>query len=170
VHENKRYSFNRLLKGYYFFDVEAFEPELAEARKLKEESPAEAVVHLKEAVGLYRGDFLEGFATTEGEWALVRQEELRRSYQDALQDLGVLLFTEGSYSEAAEAYRKIIALDRYSEAAHRELMRCEVASGERGRALRHYRSLVELLGAELGSSPAPETVALYEAVLRGEEV
>jgi DNA-binding SARP family transcriptional activator len=169
VYENKRYSFDRSV-GSYFFDVEAFEEKLAKAGKVREESPTEAISHLKEAVGLYEGDFLEGFATTEGEWALVRQQELRRSYQDALQDLGVLLFTEGSYSEAAEAYRKIIALDRYSEAAHRELMRCEVASGERGRALRHYRSLVELLGAELGSSPAPETVALYEAVLRGEEV
>jgi DNA-binding SARP family transcriptional activator len=49
-------------------------------------------------------------------------------------------------------------------------MRSEAASGERGRALGHYRSLVELLREELGSSPAPETVALYEDVLRGEEV
>jgi predicted ATPase/DNA-binding SARP family transcriptional activator len=114
VHENKRYSFNHSLKGYYFFDVEAFESELREARKVREEeSAAEAVGHLKEAVGLYGGDFLEGFAA-EGEWALVRQEELRRSYQDALQELGGLLFSEGRYSEAAQAYRKVIAMDRYS--------------------------------------------------------
>ena len=170
VHENKRYSFNRSLEGHYFFDVEAFESKLAEARKAKEEgSAAEAISHLKEAVGLYRGDFLEGFAA-EGEWAFMRQEELRRSYQEALFTLGGLLVEEGNYSEAAQAYRKIIGMDRYSEAAHRELMRSEAALGERGRALEHYRSLVELLQKELGSSPAPETVALYEDIRRGEEV
>jgi DNA-binding SARP family transcriptional activator len=169
VYENKRYSFNRSLEGHYFFDVEAFEQRLAEARKAREESPAEAISHFKEAVGLYGGDFLEDFAA-EGEWILARQEELRRSYQEALLDLGVLLFSEGRYREAAEFYRKIVAMDRYSEAAHRELMRCEAALGERGRALGHYRSLVELLREELGSSPAPETVALYEDILRGEGV
>jgi DNA-binding SARP family transcriptional activator len=170
VHENKRYSFNPSLKGhYFFFDVEAFEEKLTEAERAKEESPSEAIRHLKEAVGLYGGDFLEGFAA-EGEWALVRQEELRRSYQDALFSLGGLLYGEGSYSEAAEFYRKVIAIDRYSEAAHRELMRSEAASGERGRALRHYRELVELLREELGSSPAPETVGLYEGLLGGDEV
>jgi DNA-binding SARP family transcriptional activator len=170
VHENKHYSFNRSLGGSsYYFDVEAFEQRLAEARRVKEESSSAAIVHLKEAVGLYRGDFLEGFVA-EGEWALVRQEELRRSYQDALLDLGELLFSEGNYSESAEAYRKIIAMDRYSEASHRELMRSEAASGQRGRALERYRSLVELLQKELGTSPAPETVALHEDILRGEEV
>jgi len=34
VYENKRYSFNSSLRGYYFFDVEAFEERLTEARKL----------------------------------------------------------------------------------------------------------------------------------------
>ena len=61
-------------------------------------------------------------------------------------------------------------MDRYSEAGHRELMRCEARLGDRGKALALYRKLVELLDEELGSSPASETVALYEDILRGEEV
>ena len=47
-------------------------------------------------------------------------------------------------------------------------MRSRAASGERGRALRHYEELVDLLEEQLGASPAPETTTLYES-LRAEE-
>lgn len=69
---------------------------------------------------------------------------------------------------AADAYRKVIACDGYFEAAHRELMRCLAASGEPGLTIRHYQGLVELLDEELGSSPAPETVALFQRLRSGE--
>jgi DNA-binding SARP family transcriptional activator len=50
-------------------------------------------------------------------------------------------------------------------------MRCQGRLGERGRALRHYRDLLELLGEELGAPPAPETTKLYERLLRrGEDI
>jgi DNA-binding SARP family transcriptional activator len=49
-------------------------------------------------------------------------------------------------------------------------MRCYAALGERGQALRHYRSLVELLGKELGTSPAPETTDLYERLRQNQEI
>ena len=73
--------------------------------------------------------------------------------------------------EAAGAYRKVLAHDPYLEEAHRGLLRCHGALGERGRALKHYEGLVELLSEEFGSDPAPETRALYESLLlRGEDV
>jgi len=49
-------------------------------------------------------------------------------------------------------------------------MRCQAALGERGRALRHYEELVELLEEQLGTPPAPETRALHERLRAGEEV
>jgi DNA-binding SARP family transcriptional activator len=56
------------------------------------------------------------------------------------------------------------------EEAHRELMRCQAALGERGRAIRHYEELVELLDEQLGTAPALETRALHERLRAGEEV
>ena len=106
----------------------------------------------------------------EGEWALSRQEELRREYQEALLSLGGLFYGEGHYAQAAEAYRKAIAHDSYLEGAHRELMRSYAALGERGQALRHYQSLVELLRKDLGSSPTLETTELYERLRRGADI
>ncbi len=167
VFEKGHYSFNRSLD--YFFDAEAFETELAEVRRHAAEAPARAITHLERAVELYGGDFLEDLAV-EGEWALIRREELRRAYQEALLTLGRLLFAEGRYAEAADAYRKLIAHDELLEAAHRGLMCCHARLGERGRAMRHYRDLAESLREELGSTPAAETAALHERLRRGEDV
>ena len=168
VFQKGHYAFNHSLG--YFYDVEAFESKLSEARRLigAEASAQEAIPRLQEAVGLYGGDFLEDCA--ESEWAFVRQEELRRTCQEALLELGRLLFAQGRYVEAVEAYRRLIGHDALLERAHRELMRCQARLGERGRALRHYRDLVELLREELGSPPAPQTTELYERLRQNEDV
>jgi predicted ATPase/DNA-binding SARP family transcriptional activator len=166
VFEKGRYSFNRSLN--YFFDAEAFETELAEVRRHAAEAPAGAIVHLERAIELYGGDFLDDLAV-EGEWALIRREELRRAYQEALLTLGQLHFAEGRYVQAADVYRKLIGHDELLEAAHRGLMRCLARLGERGRAIRHYRDLADLLREDLGSIPAAETAALHERLRRGED-
>jgi DNA-binding SARP family transcriptional activator len=162
-----RYAFNRSLP--YSYDVQAFEENLAEARRLQPEAPEQAIGYLQEAADLYRGDFLEDLAA-EGEWVMLRQEELRWEYREALLLLGRLLSAQERHAEAAEAYRKAIAHDGLLEEAHRGLMRCYAALGERGRALKHYEELVELLEEQLGTSPASKTVALHERLRAGEEV
>jgi two-component SAPR family response regulator len=148
--------------------VEAFEQNLSEAERLKDEAPEQAIGHLQKATSLYRGDFLEDLAYSE--WAMVRQEELQRTCGDALLLLGRLLLAQNRHAEAAETYRKAISHDELVEEAHRELMRCYAAVGERGRALRHYEDLGESLEKQLGTSPAPETSALYKRLGAGEEV
>jgi DNA-binding SARP family transcriptional activator len=159
-----RYTFERSLP--YSYDVEDFQGNLSNARMLRTEEPHLAIEHLKEAADLYRGDFLEDLAV-EDEWTSVLQEELRRAYQEALLLLGGLLIAQGRHAGASEAYRKAISHDRFLEEAHRGLMRSQAALGERGRALRHFEELVDLLEDELGASPAPETNALYEGLREG---
>ena len=162
--ERRRYAFERSLS--YSYDVEAFEEDLTGARRMHSEAPEQAIRHLQEAAELYGGDFLEDLAV-DGEWAFARQEELRRSYQEALLLLGGLLVGQGRNAEASQAYRKAISHERFLEEGHRGLMRTQAAMGERGRALRQYEELVGLLKDELGSSPAPETVALYDSLREG---
>jgi predicted ATPase/DNA-binding SARP family transcriptional activator len=161
--ENNVYSFNR--SGGFWFDVDEFAAHLG---KTAAATPAGAIEHLRAATDLYHGDFLEDMP--DGEWYLGRREELRRLYQEALLTLGRLLSDDAQYGEAADVLRRLIASDNYMEAAHRELMRCYVRMGERGRALRQYRQLLELMRDELGSLPAQESTALYERLRRGEGV
>jgi DNA-binding SARP family transcriptional activator len=148
--------------------VEAFEESLSEARRVQAQAPDQAIGHLQKATKLYGGDFLEDFAYSE--WAMERQQELWRTYQEALLLLGGLLYARERYAEAVETYRKAIAHDRFLEEAHRGLMRGHAALGERGRAIRHYEELVELLYEQLGIVPAPETNSLYERLRAGVEL
>ena len=166
IYADEQYAFNRGVP--YWFDVEVFEHKLTEARRLKEQFPAQAIHHLEEAISLYQGDFLEDFS--EGEWYFLRREELRRLHLEALLLLGRLLFGEERYTQATEIYRQVIARDSYLEGAHRELMRCYARQGEPSQALRHYQSLVALMREELGIEPAAETRALFERLQRGEDV
>jgi DNA-binding SARP family transcriptional activator len=163
VFDDQHYSFNRSLT--YQFDVESFQSQLARARLVK--NNPQALQALQEAMRLYRGEFLQDIVA--GDWCLARREELRKSYLEALLSLGELLFAEARYSLAADVYSQVIACDSYLETAHRELMRCWARQGERGRALRHFHNLSQLLRDELGAAPAPETVALFECLQRGDE-
>jgi predicted ATPase/DNA-binding SARP family transcriptional activator/Tfp pilus assembly protein PilF len=160
-----RYAFERSLD--YSYDVEDFERKLLEARSERTEEPGRAIRYLQEAAGLYEGDYLEDLVV-EGEWAYVRQEVLRRTFQEALLLLGELLLARERHAEAADAYRKAIAQDSFLEGAHRGLMRSHALLGERGRALEHYQTLISILQKELGTVPAPETTALYEELRGGE--
>ena len=161
-----RYTFETSLP--YSYDVEAFERDLSEARRARSEAPELAIEHLQEAAGLYGGDFLEDLAV-EGEWAMEIQEELRREYGEALLMLGALLLARDRHAEAEAAYRKAISHDRFSEEAHRGLMRSQAALGESGRALRHYGELAKMLEEHLGAIPARETKALHERLRAGEQ-
>ena len=161
-----RYAFGRSLP--YSFDVEDFQKNLSEAKKLRKQSPERAIEHLQEATNHYAGDFLEDFAA--GEWAMEKQEELRHEYQETLLLLGQLLFAQRRHVAAVETYRQAITHDRFLEEAHRGLMRAQAAMGERGRALRHYEELCTLLEEHLDAAPAPETTHLYRRLRGGGEI
>jgi len=168
LYEGGLYAFNRAMP--YWFDVEAFEFQLSLAQLALEGAEASAPLaadYLDRATSLYDGDFLDG---AEAEWCLLLREDLQRKYLQALVSRGELFFEAGDYVHATEVYRRAIAKDGYLETAHRGLMRCLARQGELSQALRHYQSLTTLLQEELNAPPAPETVALYERLCRGEPI
>lgn len=164
-YENGLYAFNHTLP--YWFDVEVFKQQIADGRRLiaAGNSLPDAVRPLQTAVDLYRGEFLEGWNSSE--WHYQPRQELEREYLEALLMLGQLYANQARYVEAGDMYRKVIAVDSYLETAHRELMRCYMRLGECGQALRHYRELRDMLQEELGAPPSPETQALYAELLHG---
>ena len=166
IFDDDVYRFNRARACW--FDVEIFEANLWQAARQHTSAPEHAIILLQGALNLYQGDFVEDLL--EGDWFLLRREELRRKYLDALLLLGQLLFAREDYARAADVYRRAIEKDEVLEVAHRELMRCYARAGERGHALRHYQAFEQLIRDELGSSPAAESAALYQRLKRGEEV
>jgi DNA-binding SARP family transcriptional activator len=120
---------------------------------------------------LYRGSFLPGFsiggAAPFEEWALLRREQISVQVMSLLGSLAAYHEARGDYQAAQSCARQQVALEPWSEEAHRTLMRVLALDGQRSAALHQYHTCRDLLRDELGVEPTEETVALYEAVRAG---
>ncbi len=164
-HENGRYRLHPELDCE--FDAAVFE-EGARSALLDVRSGRTAADRLDAALALYRGDFLE--AERVGEWHCDHRDRLRRLHSDLLSARGDHLMATGAYAHAVELYLRLLRQEDLDEDAHRRLMICLARLGERGRALRHYETLVELLRNEVDAEPESETVELYLRLQRAEPV
>jgi DNA-binding SARP family transcriptional activator len=113
---------------------------------------------LQEAVGLYRGDLLEGWYS---DWCFYERERLQNMYLMMLDKLT-------SYCEAHRQFERglfygsqILRYDSARERTHRQLMNLQYLSGDRTAALRQYERCVAALEEELDVEPDKRTVALY---------
>jgi len=123
---------------------------------------------LEEALGLVRGEVLED--EPYADWA----QGLRSTYQGRV--LGASLeaaeaaLAELDYAGALAHTEAAVALDRFSERAHRSAMLALYALGRQYDALETYRRFRTRLDEELGLDPSPETRALESAILRQEDL
>ena len=156
----------------YRFATDLVELDLDRFDQLLERSSREptrqARRSLAQALALVRGEVLEDepYAL----WA----DDLRGSYQGRV--LGARLeaadcaLAERDFDDALVHSEAAVALDRFSERAHRTAMLALYALGRQHDALARYRMLRSLLADELGLDPTPETRALEAAILRQEDV
>jgi DNA-binding SARP family transcriptional activator len=158
----------------FWLDVEQFR-RLLEAWRGHNHPEAEVcpecLTLLAEAIGLYRGDFLEGFtlpdAASFDDWQFFQTESLRGELAWALERLVRGHTAQGAYESALPYARRWLALDPSHEPAHRYLMQLYAASDQRAAALRQYEECVRILEAELDLAPSEETVSLYRQIRTG---
>jgi len=157
--EDDLYRFNRSVS--YWFDVEAFEELLDEANLPGPQAKMEDL--LERALSLYRGDYLPGIYA---DWSALERERLRTRYLVALETLAQLYSTGRNLRRAIELYHRVLGLDPYREAVHRDIMRCYQRLGDRAAAIRQYQTCVEVLREDLGLSPARETEEAYLEIIQ----
>ena len=125
---------------------------------------------LDEAVSLYGGDFLTGFALDDSiafdEWQRFQTQSSRDAVIGALGRLVAWHGSQGDreYERAIAYARRWVALDPLHEATHRQLMALYARAGQRSAALRQYQECVRLLADELGVAPGEETTALFQRI------
>ena len=123
------------------------------------------------AQSLYRGSFLAGFSVGDAapfeEWALLRREQISLQVMSLLGNLAAYHEALGDYRAAQACAHQQIALEPWSEKAHRTLMRVLTLDGQRSAALHQYHTCRDLLRDELDVEPTEETVALFEAIRGG---
>jgi DNA-binding SARP family transcriptional activator len=120
------------------------------------------------AVGLLRGDFLEGFLLDEApafdEWVGVERERCRARGAGALIAHGEGLLAACRFAEAGDVARRALALEPYAEPAARLLMRASALSGDAARALATYHEFCQRLASGIQEKPSREIVALSERI------
>lgn len=133
---------------------------------------APCLARLRQAVALYRGDFLAGFTVADSapfeEWRRITQEQLHVQMLDALTQLAAAAAAAGDDAQALDAARRLLTLEPWLEEAHRQVMRLLARQGQRAAALAQYQHCRQVLAAELGAAPDAETSALYEQIRSGQ--
>ncbi|MCA1838593.1 MAG: winged helix-turn-helix domain-containing protein, partial [Actinobacteria bacterium] len=132
------------------FDKRSKKAEAAEkARKLDE-----AIEQYRSALEIVGGEFLA--EEPYEDWTMEVREEWRSRHLAALSGLAECLAQKGRYTEAIEACRRALALERYSEELCRRLMLYNYCAGEQALALKAYQDHARRLKEELGVNPPLE--------------
>ena len=123
---------------------------------------------MREAVALYRGEFLADWHLPESalyqEWVTLKQAELHNMAVATLSYLAHWYEQHADY-EGADAYlQQQLRIEPWSEVAHRQRMKILAAMGKRISALRQYVYCSRILAEELSVEPSWETKRLYQQI------
>ena len=167
-----------LKSGYYHLapelrpssDVEEFNARYERGRLLeKSQQMTQAIGEYERALELYKDDYL--LEDLYEDWTMIERERLTSAYVDILDRFAAYHEQAGSLQQSIADRYLLLEKDPYHEKSYRALMRCYAHLGLRGRALRQYELCERVLGGSLyGASPAPETRALNEKLLAGEDI
>ena len=116
---------------------------------------------LEEAVGLYRGELLEGWYQ---EWCLFERERLQNELLDALEKLVCCCEARCDSERGLAHARRMLLIDPAREQVHRHLMRLHLLAGNRTEALRAFQRCEKVLLQEFGVKPSHQTVLLHESI------
>jgi predicted ATPase/DNA-binding SARP family transcriptional activator len=147
------------------YDVDEFSTTITAALRDAKRG-GQPIAALRSGLELYAGPFLDGMNA--GDWHLDVHDRLLRLCVDGHAALGSLLASAGDHAGAAASWERLLRFDPLHEDAHRELMRCFAACGERSRALLQYERLVALLRDELDAEPEAATRDLVETLRVGD--
>ncbi len=143
------------------YDVLAFEGALREGKRLLVGGRKRAAQRrLREAVDLYRGDFLAD--SPYEELATVERETLRDQFLSALGSLANLAESAGCWEECIDVARRGLAQDPFGEMFHRAAVQGLFMLGRRGEALSAYLGYEKAMLRELRLPPSPAMKALAE--------
>lgn len=126
---------------------------------------------LRQAIALYRGDFLTGFTVKDAfvfeEWVYAERERIREEVLDGLERLVAVAIRQEKWNAAVEDANRLLLIEPWRESAHRQLMLLHAQAGRRDAVVEQFRHCKEILAEELAVEPDPATIALFERLQRG---
>src|SRR6266487_4522631 len=125
---------------------------------------------LSQAVALYHGSLLQGFAVTQApmfeEWMRTEETHLNQKCLEALDLLANWTESRAEWAASIGFVQQMIRIDPLAETIQQRLMRLYLRQGEVSLALRQYRQFENQLQQELEIAPSSETQDLFHEILR----
>jgi Tol biopolymer transport system component/DNA-binding SARP family transcriptional activator len=122
----------------------------------------------REALELYRGDFLQGFFADSGaefeQWLDAERARLRAAAAKAARAVAEARETDQDFTTAVAAARRAVELSDADERVVRELLLLLDRLGDRAGALHAYETFARRLADQFDATPAPETLAVMERI------
>jgi DNA-binding SARP family transcriptional activator len=128
-------------------------------------SAGEAASYLRQALGLWRGEPLDGVSAPGIEFDRTRLTELRVGL---LEQRFAAELELGHHAELISELAGAVSAHPLREQLAGQLMLALYRSNRQADALRTYEALRERLAEELGSDPCPDLRRLHATILRGE--
>ncbi len=144
----------------FWLDVAEFEALLDSSRTAPDEQHAAAA--LRQAVALYRGDFLQGYYD---DWCIEERYRLESLYLKALRRLMDWHEAQGDAREVLIYAQKYLARDPLMEDVHLAAMRSLVTLGDLAGARRQWQICCETRQHELHAPPSLEMLRQAERLL-----
>ncbi|MFN2190401.1 MAG: tetratricopeptide repeat protein, partial [Candidatus Promineifilaceae bacterium] len=133
---------------------------------------ASTLDQLTEAAALYVGDFLYGFDVRDAPdfemWSLAQRARYIDLIVDVLDRLAAHFAAISDLNTAADYAKQLLQIEPWREETHRQLIVLLAQSGQRSMALKQCAACSAVLREELGVDPTRETLALCDAVERGD--
>ena len=153
-------------------DVFNFARPLSACDMQSEQHCTACLTEMEQTAGIYRGEFLQGFALPGcyafGEWLLLQRETLHRHALALFERLAKCHERLGNYAGALPFALRYVELEPTDESGHRRVMRLYALDNQPGVALHQYNKCVQALKNELAALPEEETQRLVRQIRLGE--
>ena len=134
------YSFNRDVE--YWFDAEEFASLCEETCMLIDQESEEAVDTFNQALGLYKGDFLQ--EAKSDEWVWSTRNHYRDILIDTMLEMDEFLRGKDEFEVALEFYDKLNEFVFFDEMIIRGLIQTMVDAGKYSQAKKKYNEIIKL--------------------------
>lgn len=151
----------------YWLDAQAFENLARQARALAETDSLKAVAAYREALNLYRGDYLPEYHRSD--WVLPVRHYYRNLFSRSLSELLELQKKHRLYFQMIEDCEKALKIEDLDENLHLIYMEALLNEGRTAQARKHYEYITSLFYQELGAKPSAGMWRIYRAIKAGNE-
>lgn len=160
IYTQGAYSWNPAVD--FWMDAVEFEEKCARAGGLMNTDPAGAALAFREALFLYKGEYLPELSHCE--WTTALRHSYRRLYVDSILQCNSLFKKERLYSDIRRNCENALQLEPLEEEIHQQYIEVLLEEGKTRQALEHYEETTAYLYRELGVIPSPALRNLYRRI------